>query len=116
MSGMPPWLRTLASVSQNDISGVRGECVQMPQVIGDLVLDELGTWGLAIVRKVEEVDHARFLLQDRSPAEVHDALQPESLMVFLPAVPDKHGVGLREGDKLELCKAIISPCGVQPTG
>ena len=88
----------------------------MPQVIGDLVLDELGARGLAIVRKVEEVNHARFLLQDRRPAEVHNALEPQRLMIFLPAVPNEHGVGLREGDKLELCKAIISPCGVQPTG
>ena len=88
----------------------------MPQVIGDLVLDELSTWGLAIVRKVEEVDHARFLLQDRSPAEVHDALEPQRLMVFLPAVPNEHGVGLREWDKLKLCKTIISPCGIQPAG
>ena len=88
----------------------------MPQVVGDLVPDELGTWGLAIVRKVEEVNHARFLLQDRRPAKVHDAFQSERLMVFLPTVTNKHGVGLWERDKLKFCKTIISPCGVQPTG
>ena len=121
---MPPWLRTLASVYQKSVSSIPGDFVQMPQVVGDLVPDELGTWGLAIVRKVEEVNHARFLLQDRRPAKVHDALQSERLfrynvsdrrrpkkeqlaveahlVILLTTVPDKHGIRLGKRRELKI--------------
>ena len=74
----------------------------MPLVVRDLAFNKLLAGRLAIVREVEEVDHARLLLEDCRPARVDDALEPECGVVFLPPMPDENRVRLRERDELEL--------------
>lgn len=76
----------------------------MRLVVGDFAADELRAGRLAVVGEVEQVDHSRLLLLHGLPAKVDDALQPEGLVVLLPAVPDQNRVRLGERLELELCR------------
>ena len=47
------------------------------------------------------MQHVVFLFQHRLPAEFDNGLEAKSLVVFLPAMPNKYGVGLRQRSELE---------------
>ena len=52
------------------------------------ITEEVLRFSFAIIREVKDVKHIVFFLLDHLPAEIHDALESEHLMVFLPAVAD----------------------------
>ena len=70
-------------------------------VIRDLTLHEGLARRLSIVREVKQMYHIRLLLLHRLPAEVNDALEAESLMVFFPTMSNKDGIRLRKWHELE---------------
>jgi hypothetical protein len=58
--------------------------------------------GLAVVRKIENMDHIVLLLPDHLPTVVNDRAQPERLVVLLPPVPDENRIRIWQRLELEL--------------
>ena len=71
-------------------------------VIGDLVLHDMVKPRLAIVGKVEQMDHVLLLMLHPVPAVVDDLLDTESFMVFFPTMSNKDGIRLRKWHELKL--------------
>ena len=102
-----------------DINSEEGNALQVMLVVGNLALHQLISSGLAIVRKVEQVNKVRLFFLDSLPREVDDTLEAEGLkmgdeeiegrvasrlpylMVFLPTMPNQNGVSIRKGNELE---------------